>query len=78
MSSTSTLSNREATVVADLEQPTEFPAAVFDCIVLTQTLQYVYDLPAAVASIHGALRPGGVCLVTVPLLSRLRRGGSTW
>lgn len=63
--------NREATVVADLEQPTEFPAAVFDCIVLTQTLQYVYDLPAAVASIHGALRPGGVCLVTVPLLSRL-------
>ena len=64
-------SNREATLVADLEQPNEFPTAAFDCIVLTQTLQYVYDLPAAVASIHGALRPGGVCLITAPIMSRL-------
>ena len=64
-------SNREATVVADLEQPDAFPEDAFDCIVLTQTLQYVYDLPAAVASIHRALRPGGVCLATVPLISRL-------
>lgn len=64
-------SNRQATLVADLEQPNEFPTAAFDCIVLTQTLQYVYDLPAAVSSIHGALRPGGVCLATVPLISRL-------
>ena len=64
-------SNRGATLVADLERPDEFPASAFDCIVLTQTLQYVYDLPAAVASIHGALRPRGVCLVTVPIISRL-------
>jgi SAM-dependent methyltransferase len=64
-------SNREATLVADLEQPDEFATAVFDCIVLTQVLQYVYDLPAAVSSIHGSLRPGGICLATVPLISRL-------
>jgi SAM-dependent methyltransferase len=64
-------SNREATLVADLEQPDEFATAVFDCIVLTQVLQYVFDLPAAVSSIHGALRPGGICLATVPLISRL-------
>jgi SAM-dependent methyltransferase len=64
-------SNREATLVADLEQPDAFPAGAFDCIVLTQTLQYVYDLPAAVTSIHRGLRLGGICLVTVPLVSRL-------
>jgi SAM-dependent methyltransferase len=63
--------NREATLIADLEQPGEFPEVAYDCIVLTQTLQYVYDLPAAVTSIHRALRPGGVCLATVPLISRL-------
>ena len=43
-------SNRDATLIADLEQPSEFPVAVFDCFVLTQTLQYVYDLSAAVTS----------------------------
>lgn len=64
-------SNRDATLVADLQHSDALPSEAFDCIVLTQTLQYVYDLPAAVASIHQALRPGGVCLATVPLVSRL-------
>lgn len=75
-------SNRNATLVADLQQPNQFPEAAFDCIVLTQTLHYVYDLRAAVASLHRALRPGGVCLVTVPLVSRLDPavppGGEYW
>jgi len=39
--------------------------------VLTQTLQLVYDLPAAVATIYRILRPGGVVLATVPVLSPL-------
>ena len=64
-------SNAEATLVADLEQPAGFPQKAFDCIVVTQTLQYVYDLGSAVETIHRALRPGGVCLATVPLISRL-------
>lgn len=75
-------SNREATLVADLERPDALPEAAFDCVVVTQTLQYVYDLPAAVAAIHRALRPGGVCLATVPLVSRLDAavppGGEYW
>jgi SAM-dependent methyltransferase len=74
--------NREATLVADLEHPEEFPERAFDCVVLTQTLQYVYDLSAAVSSIHRALRPGGVCLATIPLISRLDAavppGGEYW
>jgi SAM-dependent methyltransferase len=67
--------NRRATLVADLAEPAGFPPATYDCILLTQTLQYVYDLPAAVESIHRSLRPGGVCLATVPVVSRLDRAG---
>jgi SAM-dependent methyltransferase len=63
--------NTAATLVADLERPDTFPEAAFDCVLLTQTLHYVFDLDAAVASIHRALRPGGVCLVTAPIVSRL-------
>ncbi len=65
--------NAAATVVADLADPAAFPHERYDCCVLTQTLQFVYDVPAAVASVHGCLRPGGVCLATVPATSRLDR-----
>jgi SAM-dependent methyltransferase len=63
--------NPDATLLADLERPDQFPEHAFDCVILTQTLQYVYDLSAAVASIHRTLRPGGVCLATVPIVSRI-------
>jgi hypothetical protein len=65
--------NPSATVVRDLSDPDRFPREEYDCLVVTQTLQFVYDLGAAIASIHGALRSGGVCLATVPVLSRLDR-----
>ena len=65
--------NTAATVVADLADPAGFPRERYDCFVLTQTLQFVYDLRAAIESIHGCLRPGGACLATVPVTSRLDR-----
>jgi SAM-dependent methyltransferase len=65
--------NAAATVVADLADPAAFPRERYDCCVLTQTLQFVYDVHAAVASVHACLRPGGVCLATVPTTSRLDR-----
>ena len=64
-------SNPLATLVADLSQPEQFPEAQFDCFVLTQTMQFIYDVHAVVASIHRLLAPGGVLLVTVPVLSRI-------
>ena len=67
--------NPRATIVADLERPETFPEAAFDCVILTQTLQFVYGLQAAVESIHRSLRPGGVCLATAPVVSRLDRAG---
>jgi SAM-dependent methyltransferase len=63
--------NERATHVADLAQADEVPSEAFDCFVLTQTLQYIYDLAGALAHAHRILRPGGVLLMTLPVTSRL-------
>jgi SAM-dependent methyltransferase len=66
-------SNAEATIVADLASADAIPSDTFDCFVLTQTLQYVYELQSAVAHVHRILRPGGTVLCTVPTVSRIDR-----
>ncbi len=69
-----------ATVIADLAAAEHVPASTFDCIICTQTLQLVFDLPAAVATLHRILKPGGVLLVTVPGISHIddREWAATW
>jgi SAM-dependent methyltransferase len=65
-------SNPEATIVADLgDRDAQMPADSFDCIICTQTLQFVYDLDAAVNNLHSALKPGGSLLITVPGISQV-------
>ena len=61
----------EATIVADLNVPDTLPADAFDCVILTQTLQLIYDTPTALRTIHRALRRNGVLLATFPGLSQL-------
>lgn len=72
--------NPRATFVGDLTGESVLPEGAFDCIVLTQTLQLIYDVPLAVARLHRALAPGGVVLVTAPGISQIDRGewGRTW
>ena len=72
--------NPRATIVGDLTDEGVLPENAFDCIVLTQTLQLIFDVPLAIARIHRALAPGGVALVTAPGISQIDRGewGSTW
>lgn len=60
-----------ATLIADLAAADHVPSESFDCIVLTQTLQLIYELPAAIATLHRILRPGGVVLATVPGISQI-------
>jgi SAM-dependent methyltransferase len=62
--------NAQATIVADLSERESLPEQHFDCIVFTQTLQYLGDLDAAVQNVGRALRPGGVLLVTAPGTNR--------
>lgn len=61
--------NPAATIVGDIATSGTLPTAAFDCIILTQTLQYVFDLQVAVRELRQALRPGGVLLLTVPAVS---------
>jgi SAM-dependent methyltransferase len=64
-------SNRAATAIADLTAADAIPSGQFDCFILTQTLQFIFDTPAALRHAHRLLRPGGVLLATVPSVSRL-------
>jgi len=65
--------NPQATIVAELAAADAVPADSYDCFILTQTLQYVFDVPAALRHAHRMLRPGGTLLCTVPTVSRLER-----
>lgn len=66
--------NHSATIVADLSAADPIADAVFDCFILTQTLQYIYDVGSAVQHAHRILRPGGTLLVTVPSVTRMTPG----
>jgi SAM-dependent methyltransferase len=61
------------TIVADLASGEGIPASSFDCVIVTQTLQLIYDVRAAIRTIRRILRPGGVALVTVPAITRISR-----
>ena len=58
--------NPQATIVGDLTDAPQIPSDAFDCAIVTQTLQFVYDVRAALATLHRILAPGGVLLATVP------------
>jgi hypothetical protein len=63
--------NARATIIADLGEPGSLPRERFDCVILTQTLQFLADPVAALTNLEASLVPGGVLLITVPALSRL-------
>jgi SAM-dependent methyltransferase len=56
--------NPDATIVADLTSADHIPSNTFDCIIFTQTLQFIYDTRSAIATLHRILKPGGVLLAT--------------
>ncbi len=58
--------NPNTTIVADLANGRNIPSDTFDAAIITQTLQLIYDVRAAVQTLHRILKPGGVLLVTVP------------
>jgi hypothetical protein len=65
--------NPKTTLVADLARPASVPAGFCDCFIFTQTLQFIYDLKAAVQTLHRALKPGGVLLASFPVISQICR-----
>lgn len=68
-----TTGNPHATIVGDLARCDHILPCTFDCTIVTQTLQYIYDLGAAVRTLHRILKPGGVVLLTIPGISQIIR-----
>ena len=65
--------NPQATIIADLSCTNDIPSDTFDCIILTQTLQYIYDVQAAIHTLHRILKPGGVLLASLPGIAHISR-----
>lgn len=66
--------NKKATFVGDLSNAPQLPSGGFDCVVLTQTLHFIYDFKAALQTCHRILKPGGSLLLTVPGISHIDHG----
>ena len=72
--------NPEATVTGDLTDAPHIPSNSFDCIIFTQSIQMIYDLKAALRTLHRVLAPGGVVLITTAGISKVARrlGEDDW
>ncbi len=68
--------NPRATIVADLTRADQIPSGRFDCIILTQTLPFIYDIHAAVTTLHRILAPGGIVLATVGGITQTSRSAT--
>ena len=63
--------NPQATIVADLTRADHVPSDTYDCIIFTQVLQLIYNMPSAVQALYRMLKPGGVLLATFPGVSQV-------
>jgi SAM-dependent methyltransferase len=72
--------NPQATIIADLTRADNIVSDTFDCIILTQTLQMIYNMKDALDHIYRILRPGGVLLMTSHGISKIGRrlGRDDW
>ena len=65
--------NPQATIVADLAHADHLPPDVFDCIVFTSTLDFVYDMKAVIRTLYRILKPGGTLLAALHGISQISR-----
>jgi len=65
--------NPAATIIGDLATGEGIPINTFDCMIVTQTFQLIYDVQSAVRNCYAALKPGGVLLATFPCLHQISR-----
>ncbi len=65
--------NKNATIIDDLRKLSKVADGQYDCVVLTQVLQFIDDVDAAISECHRVLKSGGVLLATLPSMSRTDR-----
>ena len=61
------------TIIADLAKADHLPSDRFDCIIIIQTLQFIYNIHDAVSTLHRILKPGGKVLASIPSISPICR-----
>jgi hypothetical protein len=65
--------DKSATIIADLTDPSSVPESIADTFICTQTLNFIYDTPTAIKSIHKILKTNGKAIITVAGLSQISR-----
>lgn len=65
--------NPEATLVGDLSTGEGIPRCAFDCLIVTQTFQLIFDVRGAIEHAYRALKPGGVLLASFPGICQISR-----
>jgi SAM-dependent methyltransferase len=63
----------KATIIGDLAKPNELPAAIADCFICTQTLNFIFELDNAIAGIRRLLKSEGIALVTMAGLCQVSK-----
>ena len=62
-----------ATIVGNFATGDNIPESAFDCIIMTQTIQVIYDVKAALKNAIKALKTGGTLFVTASGISQISR-----
>ncbi len=62
-----------ATLTGNLATGENIPQFAYDCIIMTQTIQMIYDLKSALKNAVAALKPGGTLLLTASGISQISR-----
>lgn len=70
--------NPEATIVGDLTTREAIPSSQFDCILIINTFQLIYDLDSAIESCYDGLKPGGILLAHFPGICTICPEDSAW
>ncbi len=63
--------NNKANIYGDLRKLNDVKDNSYDCIILTQVLQFIDEYEKAIQECERILKPGGFLLATVPSLSRV-------
>ncbi|MGB4415539.1 MAG: methyltransferase domain-containing protein [Paludibacter sp.] len=75
--------NVKATIVADLTCAHEIPDNTYNCIIMPQTIQFIYDFRSALKHTYRILKPEGVLLITLSGITQIsqydmERWGDYW
>lgn len=65
--------NPKATIVTDLTNDHIIPKDTYDCIIIPQTFNFIYDFRSALFKCYDILKPQGVLLATLSGISQISR-----